>query len=187
MIRVEVLTMPFISNQDMDQLISLSCAVHPSLVAGRDGFAEKVRRTWQGYSGSPELAGRRFIARHEGRIVANANLFPRPVITSRGPETIAAIAGVSSHPDVRGMGFGKAVVRAIFDRIDADEFPFALFQTGEAREFYEKLGCTLVPNTIVNSRDEQNPDANPFWDKWVMCYAPRGLPEGNIDLLGKGY
>jgi GNAT superfamily N-acetyltransferase len=186
---VETLIAPKISEEDFRQLASLFCTVFPDPARDPAAFAQSMQRTWSGYSGPAELRGRRFVARDHGRIVANANLFPRQVVTSRGPEMIAAICAVMTHPQVRGMGFGKAVVRAAFDRVRAGEFSFALFQTAtDARGFYEKLGCRTVANPVVNSRDEENPRANPFWERWVMCYLPVGeLPEGEIDLLGRGF
>ena len=188
MTRVEVLIAPQISEADIHQLASLFCLVFPDDERDERAFAQSMCRAWLSYSGPPELGGRRFVLRDGGRIVANANLMPRPILTARGREVIAGLCAVMSHPDVRGRGFGKATVRAALDCVDADEFPFALFQTSDARGFYEKLGCQVVSNPIVNSLDIDNPKANPFWEPWVMCYtARRGLPDGEIDLLGRGY
>jgi GNAT superfamily N-acetyltransferase len=193
MIQVERLGTSNINGDDVEQLAELFCRVFPDQAGERGAFVERMRKTWLASTSPPPLCHRLFVARDGSgsarRIVASANLAPRSVMSSHGPRTIAALYAVKSDPAVRGLGFGKAVVRAAFDCVDAGEFPFALFQTNEARRFYEKLGCRLVTNRIVNSRDPADPNASPFWEPYVMCYAPRRdeLPGGEIDLLGPGY
>jgi hypothetical protein len=72
--------------------------------------------------------------------------------------------------------------------VDAGHFDAALFQTKQnVRPFYEKLGCVLVQNRIVNSHGD-DPAANPFWDEVVMRYPSTATwPAGTIDLRGPGY
>lgn len=126
--------------------------------------------------------------RREGRIVASANVVPRLVATVPGDFVVAGLCGVMSHPEVRGMGLGKAVVLSAFGRVDEGEFPCALFQTGAARAFYEKLGCRVVANPIINSFNTLDPGASPLWDAWPMRYPGHSAwPDGTIDLLGPAW
>jgi GNAT superfamily N-acetyltransferase len=183
---VETLVPP-ISDAECDDFAALFAAVYPEQVPDLTAYAENVRRQWQ----SPEAAEsghKRYIVRHAGQLVANASLYPKRIHTSRGEELIAGMADVLTHPDMRGRGYGSTVVRPIFDLVDSGHFAFSLFQTATARLFYEKLGCVLVTQPIINSRAE-NPKANPFWEKYVMAYVMPGktLPPAEIDLVGPGY
>jgi GNAT superfamily N-acetyltransferase len=177
------------SDKECDDFAALFATVYPPQVPDLRAYAATVRQAWQ----SPEakqLGHRRFILHDEtGRLVANASLYPKRIRTTRGEELIAGVADVLTHPHLRGKGFGTAVVRPIFDLVDAGEFAFSLFQTATAKVFYEKLGCVLVTQPIVNSRNAEDPKANPFWEKFVMAYVAPGqsLPPGAIDLLGPGY
>lgn len=141
---------------------------------------------------------------HAARHMAQAMSFARTIAVldpkTRAPLqrlTILALREVCSHPEARGRGFGKAVVRSAFARVDEGAFPFSLFQTSRKNQgFYEKLGARRIEARIVNSRAPEDPDdrmggdpeANPFWDEIAMVYpAATPWPEGTIDLLGPGY
>jgi GNAT superfamily N-acetyltransferase len=188
MIRVETLMAPDIADGDFLQLASLIRLMLRDKSRDERELAESMRQEWSSYSGPPELQGRRFIVRDSGRIVANADLLPRKMLTSRGRELAAGLCAVISHPDVRGRGFGKAVVRAAFDHVDSGDFSFALFQSrDDARGFYEKLGCHVVYSPVINSRNDEDPEENPFWEEWVMSYSIAEMPDGEIDVLGPGY
>jgi GNAT superfamily N-acetyltransferase len=121
-------------------------------------------------------------------LIAHALVFPRCIRTSAGELTIAALASVCTDPDRRGEGLGEVIARAALGAVDAGEFPFALFQTGQRiRPFYEKLGAVIVANPITNSLGA-SPKGNPFWHEVVMRYPSRGeWPSGTIDLRGPGY
>lgn len=179
---------PPVSDAECDDFAALFATVYPPQVPDLKAYAATVRQAW--HSDEAERLGhRRFILRDKGRLVANASLYPKRIRTSRGEELIAGMADVLTHPDCRGRGFGTAVVRPIFDLVDAGQFAFSLFQTATARVFYERLGCVLVTQPVINSRNSENPKANAFWEKFTMAYLPRGktLPPGEIDLLGPGY
>ena len=121
--------------------------------------------------------------------MAHSMTFGRKVATSTGEMTVMALAMVAADPVCRGKGYGAAVAKASFGRVDEGDFAFSLFQTShKVCPFYERLGCELVENRIVNSLSEGDPEVNPFWDDVVMRYPAGGeWPEGDIDLLGKGY
>lgn len=122
----------------------------------------------------------------EERVVAHARTFPRLIKWEGGEREILALAGVCVDPTRRGAGYGARVVRESFARIKEGEFNLSLFQTG-VPEFYEKLGARRVENRFVN-RQCKDPEANPWWDEFVMIYpAQADWPECTIDLNGAGY
>ncbi|MEM7682570.1 MAG: GNAT family N-acetyltransferase [Planctomycetota bacterium] len=132
-----------------------------------------------------------YLLREDQHIVACGYSFVRTIQTTQGPMDVLTLAGVGTHPDRRGKGYGARVVRCVFDRIDAGEAPFCLFQTGEARPFYEKLDARIVDNRFIDSTATargEDPGVNPFVDDWVMVYPAKGpWPAGEIDLGGPGY
>lgn len=123
-----------------------------------------------------------------GRVLAVARTFARTIDTGAGRMTIMALAGVCSHPAVRGRGYGRAVVKAAFSRVDDGVFPVSLFQTQpRIIPYYERFGAGVVGNRFVNSL-AKNPRANPLWDPIAMVYpATADWPDGEVDLLGPAY
>jgi predicted N-acetyltransferase YhbS len=100
---------------------------------------------------------------------------------------ILGLGGLNVHPDWRRKGCGRAIVEAIFKRIDSKEYPFFLFQTG-IPHFYEKLGCKEIKNKFINSNNHADPSKNPFWDEYVMVYpASTQWPTGTADLRREGF
>ena len=133
--------------------------------------------------------GPRSIVVVEGdRLMAHASIFPRVIGAEGGDMLIGALAAVCTDAGMRGRGLGELVVRTAFGRVDAGEFEFSLFQTTpQVQPFYEKLGCVVVENRVVNSLAD-DPDAYPFWNDVVMRYPASGVwPTGTIDLRGPGY
>ncbi len=134
-------------------------------------------------------APRSLLIRKSGRVLAHASVFPREIETTAGPLTIAALARVCTDPSCRGQNLGALVARAAFQMVDDGHLPFSLFQTTPpVQSFYERLGCGVVENRIVNSLAD-DPEACPFWDKILMRYPANRTdwPTGDIDLRGHGY
>ena len=138
-----------------------------------------------------------FYVRHPGKIchciynnkilIGVAESFPITIIFDKIEAEFMGIGGVCVYPKFRGKGLGSSIVRSAFARIDANEYPFCIFQTG-VPHFYEKLGCKVIENKIINTNDHENPDVNPFWEKYVMIYPANILwSSGTIDLLRKGF
>ncbi len=124
---------------------------------------------------------------HDGGLAAIAQTSVRTVHTSSSGLDLLTLAGVVSSPSLRGRGFGKAVILDAFARLEEEGLSHCLFQTGAARGLYEKLGATLVNNLFVD-RTAQDPEANPWFDDWVMRYPSESpWPDGLIDLNGPGY
>jgi predicted N-acetyltransferase YhbS len=129
----------------------------------------------------------RYLASSDGQLVGHAFTFERPVISDGVEISVMALSGVSVPVTHRGKGIGVALARSAFERVGNSEFPVSLFQT-TIPAFYRKLGATAVDNRFFNSRNQSNPDANPWNDGWVMAY-PSGYawPKGPVDLNGPGY
>lgn len=151
--------------------------------------AEQLKRIGREYDGPAAQGPVSHTVWDGDTVVAHALTFGRTVRTDAGELPVLALAMVAADPQRRGQGLGAAIVRAAFARIDSGEFPFSLFQTSHAvRPFYERHGCVVVENEIVNSLSETDPQANPFWDEIVMRYPAGGdWPAGTIDLYGRGY
>ena len=100
---------------------------------------------------------------------------------------IIGLGGLNVHPDWRRKGYGRAIVEAVFKRIDSKEYPSCLFQTG-IPHFYEKLGCKVIKNRFINSNNQLDPSKNPFWDEYIMIYpANADWPTGIADLRREGF
>lgn len=137
----------------------------------------------------PDVA-RFHLLHHDGQLAAIAQSSVRTLHTEAGSFPVLTLAGVASDPSVRGAGLGKAIVLDAFARLDEERLTHCLFQTGQARGFYEKLGGTLVTNRFVDrtAQPPNEPEANPWADDWVMRYpATASWPGGTIDLNGPGY
>lgn len=120
-------------------------------------------------------------------LIGYAESFPIHIKIVNKEADVLGIGEVCVNPDYRGKGLGAMLVNSAFSRIDKDEYPLCIFQTG-VPEFYRKLGCKLIKNKIINSKNSEAPDANPFWDEYAMIYPSTFLwPTGTIDLLGPGF
>ena len=125
----------------------------------------------------------------EGGIVAQCSSFHREIRFLHSDRRVVelALAGVCSAPAHRGKGLGAAVVKDAFARLDEESMAFSLYQTG-VPEFYRKLGSRIVKNRFVNSSNQDDPQANPWWNDFVMIQpAGQSWEEGPVDLLGAGY
>jgi predicted N-acetyltransferase YhbS len=131
--------------------------------------------------------GAHFILRDGEKVQAHALIFPRKIITTRGPLLVGALAAVCVHPAQRKRGYGADVVRAAFDYLPELGAEVSLYQTG-VPGFYEKLGARVIDNFIFDGTRTDGAKENPFWDVYAMIYpANFDWPEGEIDLNGPGY
>ena len=119
--------------------------------------------------------------------IAHAKIFSLEIYTKNGSIKIAALASVCVSPNYRNKGLGEIVTKSAFDYAKQSSFPASLFQTA-IPEFYKKLGSKMVNNKFINSKNEKDPQKNPFWDKCIMIYpAEYNWSESIIDLNGQGY
>ena len=185
---IETIDRRTILEADARAIAELLCTIWPKPDRNIDARTVEMLHMWSDYRG-PESQFPRSLVVHAGnRVIAHAEISPRTIGTSVGDLTIGALAGVCTHPSVRGKGLGRQIVRAAFTLIDDGTFPLALFQNyADKRTFYESLGARAIDNPIVNSLDE-NPRQNPFWADLAMVYpADKAWPCGEIDLRGPGY
>jgi predicted N-acetyltransferase YhbS len=128
-----------------------------------------------------------FVVWDGGQAIAHARTFPRTIRSRSGDITLMGLAGVCVMPERRGEGLGRDVVRKAFERVDRGDFPVSLFQT-TVPDFYTGLGAKAIANRFVNSRNTDDPEANPWWDPHIMIYPADAVwPDGTIDLNGSGY
>lgn len=187
-VHIDTLDRRSMSEADARAIAELLCAVWPKPGRTVDSRTAELLAQWRDYDGPEAQHPRSVVVREAGRVTAHAGADPRTIGTSQGELTILALGKVCTDPAERGRKLGAAVVRGVFQLVDDGTFPWSLFQTCHfVRPFYEKLGCALVENRIVNSLAD-DPTANPFWDDVVMRYpATEGWPAGQIDLGGPGY
>ena len=120
-------------------------------------------------------------------LVGYAESIPLTIKIENNWLAVLGLGGLNVHPGWRRQGFGRVIVEAVFKRIDGGEYPFCLFQTG-IPHFHEKLGCRVIENKFINSKDPVDPSRNPFWDDYAMIYpATAAWPSGTVDLLRKGF
>lgn len=176
------------SHADAEAIHELRCRVWPEKLEDKKTDLDKVLNRWRSYSGPENQFPRSFVVRNGQTVIAHATFVPRLISTSQGEIAILGLASVCTDPDHRGQGLGEAVVRAALTLVDHGDFHHALFQTSaEVRGFYEKLGATVVKNTIVDSTAEDSAVC-PFREPVVMRYpADSSWPDGQIDLRGSGF
>ena len=149
------------------------------------------------YKSSEEKKVAEFCARHSEKIchclhqdkelIGFAESFPITIKIVNKEVEVMGIGDVCVYPEFRGKGLGASIVKSAFARIDANQYPFCIFQTGVPR-FYEKLGCKVIENKIINSNNQEDPNANPFWEEYAMIYPATFLwSSGTIDLLRSGF
>lgn len=163
-----------------------------------DDVIAKKRPVWIGGDGLPGVVPgplvsddppvRYAIRDASGAWLANAAVLTRTIGTARGDLKVLGLLDVATSPAARGQGLGALVVKAAWQAVDNGRYPLCLFETGEARLFYEKLGAKVVKNRFVDSTHPSQPGVNPFTDELEMVYpASADWPEGEIDLRGPGY
>ena len=151
--------------------------------------ANKLQTNWGDTDAPVEIASRSFVIRDSGLVIGHAMVFPRTIGTTSGDMTIAALGLVCTDPDYRGQKLGEHLVRAAWHGVDVGLMPFSLFQTSaRAKKFYDRFGCLLVDNPVIDSTSD-SPDRCPFKDDHIVRYpgSGRNWPEGPIDLRGPGY
>lgn len=173
-----------LSEREATAILSLINNVWPSKEMS---LAELVAEWLMGRSEVASRGSLHFVIWEESRVIAYANTFARQIHTSAGVLSVMGLSGVCVESTRRGKGLGKAIVRRAFEQVDGGLFPVSLYQTGVPL-FYEALGARIVHNRFVNSKNIDNPQANPWWDQCVMIYPARyDWSDGPIDLNGGGY
>ena len=124
--------------EDLTGLLALfavsevSAAVHPP---------ERAGRIWQETLEHPGVQV--FVSERDGRIAATCMLVTVPNLL-RGGRRHAFLENVVTHPEMRGLGHGKAVVQAALAYAWASDCHHVLMQSGRAdpagHAFYRGVG-----------------------------------------------
>ena len=187
--QVVSIPLPSISREKALQIGTFLAEVWQKPGKGPEYRANQLIDRGKAYMGPEDRAPHSLVIYDDDQVVAHTLIFERIIGTGLGQMSAMALGMVSSSPNHRGKGLGGTIVKEAFSHVDQGLFELSLFQTSHAvRPFYEKLGCCLVENPVINSLDGQHPHENPFKDEIVMRYpAEASWPEGEIDLLGEGY
>ena len=122
---------------DLSSLLALFDASEVSAVAQPRERAEEI---WAETLAQPAV--RVFVSDVQGRIVASCMLVTAPNLL-RGGKRHGFLENVVTHPDCRGLGHGKAVVRAALEYAWGAGCHHVLMQSGRAdarvHSFYEGL------------------------------------------------
>ncbi len=179
------------SDADLRAAVTLWKSIFESLTNFTVEELMQWQRNYAARDGSSAQGTRIALARWNGEPVAIGKSFARRIDAAGaggGERIIMGLYGVGTRADLRGRGIGEVLVRRMFQRVDDGTFTQALFQTGAALRFYERVGCRRVSNRFVNSHNTADPNATPWWEPNAMVYpADVVWPKGVIDLQGPGY
>ncbi len=126
------------------------------------------------------------LARHAGKLVGSMRVLHRRVSTPSCDVPAAGIGNVCSSPEARGLGIGKACMRAAHRYIADSAVDFGLlFCRDRVRNFYAKLDWQDVNNPVLIEDDS---GVHPLIDRHTMIYPGRrpanDWPTGELRLNG---
>lgn len=167
-----------------------------SLLFSKEKTFEELLRNFEAHLMAPAEDRRFFLTVQDksrweadgSTLVAHAELFPRAFIETetKSPVPIWALAGVCTHPELQGNGYGRQTVLKALD-FAASRGRVCAFQT-DVPEFYAKLGCRLLNNPFCNSAEVSEERRRMWWCKAVMIHpAEADWPEGELDLNGSAF
>ena len=127
----------FIEPDELPQLLELYQFLNPEdpVVA----VSDSLKTTWQAIIEDPKLYY--FVAEQESRLVGTCMLAIIPNLT-RGVRPFGIIQNVVSHPDHRGKGIGKRLLKAANEHAWQNNCYQVLLQTGrdDTHSFYQSAG-----------------------------------------------
>ena len=128
----------FAQAADLPSLVSLFAASEVSAVAEP---LEQAERIWE--ETLSQKAVRVFVSEDQGRLAATCMLITAPNLL-RGGKRHGFLENVVTHPELRGLGHGKVVVRFALEHAWAVGCHHVLMQSGRTdprvHSFYEGLG-----------------------------------------------
>lgn len=120
---------------------------------------------------------------------AAAELALRTVRAGTVPVRIAGVSGVMTHPEYRGRGFAREIMKQVMEtaaeRLETAEFGL-LDCRNELVGFYEPLGWRREPGKIFYSIEGKREMYDPDHVN-IMVYTIKSdavWPGGDVDLLG---
>ena len=151
--------MPEARRAQSDDLAGLLALYRASEVSAAAEPTERAERIWAQMLCREGLTV--FVAEHESKIVATCMLITAPNLLRSGRQH-AFLENVVTHPDVRGRGYGRAVVLAALAAAWEQDCHHVLLQSGRAdprvHRFYE--GCGFEPG-VRTAYVARRPDAAP--------------------------
>jgi predicted N-acetyltransferase YhbS len=138
----------------------------------------KRQRYWQEPPESHYL-----IREPNGRVVAHAALFHKKLGSAAGDVEIGGVGDLCVHPDRRGQGLVKVLLRKLHEDLVRRGIPFAML-TGDAK-VYGSSG--YVPITTPLHYREYGGTAwvtQPHPQAMVCVFGKARWPEGTLDLRG---
>lgn len=133
--------MPIARLARLSDLPSLLALLAASEVSPAVEPRERAERVWQETLAQPNVHV--FVADARDRIAATCMLITAPNLL-RGGRRHGFLENVVTHPDLRGLGHGRAVVQAALAHAWASDCHHVLLQSGRAdprvHAFYEGLG-----------------------------------------------
>lgn len=126
----------------------------------------------------------RFLAYHDGALVAHAALLMRTVQCGGREVRVSGLGGLITLPQVRGGGVARSLMDAFLDfSLDRTDAEFILFFCQVALvPFYEKLGYQEVITPVV-IRQPSGPVRCPL-HTFQRPLRGTAWPEGTIDIRG---
>ena len=141
---------------DLASLLSLFAVSEVSAAAQPQ---ERAERLWQETLAQPGVFV--FVAEDGDRVAATCMLVTAPNLL-RGGRHQAFLENVVTHPELRGRGYGKAVVQAALAHAWATDCHHVLMQSGRAdprvHAFYEGLGFQPGLRVAYVARRPATPD-----------------------------
>jgi GNAT superfamily N-acetyltransferase len=127
-----------------------------------------------------------FIARRQGgTLVSYTGLVWRRILVGGQAVTVGGIGGVATHPDHRGQGYARQLLKTAADYMRQDgRYEFALLFCYDAKvSYYTGLGYELINNEpfYILSRGKRLKYTD---NRLMMPLTHRAWPSGEVDLLG---
>jgi predicted N-acetyltransferase YhbS len=172
-----------LTNQQIYEIVSLINNEWPN---PQKSVEEIIKDILDQINRGNRLNDRRYVIWENLKCAAHARIFTRKIFSSDKELTVFGLADVCVSLSRRGEGLGRAVVEKAFEEVNKNH-SVSLFQT-EIPKFYEGLNCKIINNKFFNSKNADEPKANPWWNDYVMIFPSNvAFPVGDIDLNGNGY
>jgi predicted acetyltransferase len=130
-----------------------------------------------------ELPQHRWYMKNGEQVIANVALHAKTISTVEGEIKIGGIAEVAVHPDYRGRGYVKIMLRQIHDWLKQSNYPFAML-FGDYK-VYSSSGYVNIDNELKYFDTEQKQWRVKKIQSAMICpLAEKKWPEGLINLNG---
>jgi aminoglycoside 2'-N-acetyltransferase I len=118
----------------------------------------------------PALAPVSMLLLEDGRVVAALDVLSKQI--EHAGETYAAsgLSTVVTDEELRGRGYGRTLVMAARDAIEASGADLGIFTCDrELGPFYERAGWQIVPGAVLVGGTPDDPFPSDQWDKVTLA------------------